>query len=151
MTFSFYLVEYCIVGVAGVVIVALSMVIGKISGNIIEVTFKTLGLFQGPLFAFFFMVLFVRFGTGFGAIWAAIYAFCIAFVIAFWAELTGDKPFSIMLIIPVSTLIGMAAGPLLSLLPTKEKSRNDMAIYQIIAAVPVIILVLLVVIARIRL
>ena len=133
----------------GVVIVLLSTVIGKISGNIIEVTFKTLGLFNASLFVMFFIALFVRFGTSFGAIWAAIYGFLIAFAIAFWAELTGNPPLSIMYIIPVSVLSSMAAGPLLSLLPTRGKTGRGLAIYHIIAVIPIIILVISVIIARI--
>jgi len=83
------LAKLCSLG-AGVLVVIISSYIGKVPGNIMEMTSKTNGLFVCPLFNLFLMALFVPFATPFGTIMGSIYGVVCAFLIAFWDVLTGQ-------------------------------------------------------------
>jgi SSS family solute:Na+ symporter len=96
--------------------------IGSVRGNLFEVSGRTLFLFICPLFGFFFFALFVKFSTPFGAIGGTIYGFAAAVIVSFWDVLTRLPPLSFLWITPVSLVVTLAAGCLLSLLPTRGRS-----------------------------
>ncbi len=126
----------------GVVVVMVSVLMGKVSGNILEVTNKTNGLFVAPLFGLFFMALFVPFATSFGTIWGAVYGFLTAFVIAYWDLLTGEPGLSWQWIIPGSLAVGLLTSILFSLLDTRQKSKIYIMLLSLAAAsAPVIFLI----------
>lgn len=130
----------------GVVVVAISVLMGKVPGNLVEVTNKTNGLFIAPLFGLFFMALFVPFATPFGTIWAALYSFFTAFLIAYWDVMTGYEAISWQLIVPASLLVVIIAGMIFSLLPTRQKSTAYLAALNIIMASPIVIVLLMIII-----
>ncbi len=107
----------------GTAVVLVSALMGKVPGNIMEVTTKTNGLFVGPLAGLFLMALFVPFATALGAICGAICGLAAAIVFAYWDVLTGRPGLSFQYIIPVSVLVHLGVGLLLSLLQTGERRR----------------------------
>lgn len=125
--------------VVGIMVVLLSIFMGKVPGNILEVTSKTNGLFVGPLFGLFFMAMFVPFATSFGTIWGAIYGFVAAAGIAYWDLLTNGSPLSWQLILPSALFVNIIIGPLLSLLPTQKWSRFKCVIFNVFAAIPIVV------------
>jgi SSS family solute:Na+ symporter len=126
----------------GLAVIALSMFMGKVPGNIIEVTNKTNGLFVAPLFGLFFMALFVPFATSSGAIWGSVYGFFTAFVIAYWDVLTGKPGLSWQWIIPCALVANVVTGPLFSLLSRPGKSRLSVVLFSLLAAGVLVILIL---------
>lgn len=104
----------------GVVVILLGLLMGKVPGNLFEVTNKTNGLIVGPLFGLFFMAMFVRYATPLGTVFGSIYGLWAAFLFAFW-DLTGAERLSFQWILPVSLVVNIVAGCLLSLVPTRGK------------------------------
>ena len=107
----------------GIVVVGLGLLMGKVPGNLYEVTNKTNGLFVAPLFGLFFMALYVPFSTPMGAVFGSLYGLFAAFLIAFW-DLTGNPALSFQWILGVALIVNIIAGCLISLIPTQGKSPS---------------------------
>jgi SSS family solute:Na+ symporter len=109
----------------GIVIVLLSLVMGKIRGNLLELTYKTCNLLTAPLFVPFFMALFVRRATEFGTFAGTIASVIAAVLIGFSAEFFG-KGISFVWIMPGSFVAGVLVGMIFSFLwPNKNKPLED--------------------------
>jgi SSS family solute:Na+ symporter len=132
----------CVSFAIGILTVLLSMVMAKVPGNILEVTNKTNGLFVAPLFGLFFMALFVPFATSFATFWGAIYGFCAATLVAYWDVLTGQSPLSWQWIVPVSLLVNIVVGVLLSLCSLKVSKTSHFLLYHAIALLVLITMVM---------
>lgn len=115
------LARWCSLAV-GILVVAISSGIGRVPGNILEVTTKTNGLFVCPLFNLFFMALFVSFATPLGTIAGTAYGVSAAAVIAFWDVLTGQPGLTFLWIGPSSLVVSIACSMLFSLIPSRGKS-----------------------------
>ena len=125
----------------GIAVVLMSSQIGKVPGNIVEVTNKTGSLFVGPLFGLFFMALFVRRATGFGAIIGAVYGFMIGFAFAFWDKITGAaQSLSFQWIILASLVVQIPASLLLSRIPTRAKGVAYALICGVVSLIPLAVL-----------
>jgi SSS family solute:Na+ symporter len=116
----------------GLVVVLLSMVIGKVPGNLFEVTQKTVNLFTTPLFGLFFMAMFVPFATPFGAAFGTLYGAVAAILVGFWDLITGQPPVSFTWIMPVSLAVNIVAGCLLSLLPTRGQPAIRLLLWSVV-------------------
>ena len=90
----------------GVVIVLLSLVIGNVKGNLLELTYKTINLLVAPLFVPFFMAMFVRRVTPAGTFIGTLIAGIVAALISFSQEIFGAS-ISFLWIIPGSFLVGV--------------------------------------------
>lgn len=108
--------------VIGVVIIAGSLAMGQVKGNLVEVSGKTVNVFFYPIFGLFFMALFVRFATAFGAIMGAVYGLTAGIMVGYWDVFTGLPKLSFQWIGPTSLVVALTASCLLSLLPTKGRS-----------------------------
>lgn len=114
---------------SGVIVVILSLGVGAVQGNLLEVTYKLVNLLTGPLFSLFFMAIFIRWGTSFGAICGAIAGVITAITINFWQEVTTlanaifathlmpTPPLSFLWATPLSLLVAALTGMIVSLLP----------------------------------
>jgi SSS family solute:Na+ symporter len=111
----------------GGVAVGLSLLMGKVSGNLIEVTSKTNGLFLPSLFSLFFMALFVPFATPLGAAAGSLVGLLAAFAVAYWEVITGGRPISFQWIYPVSIVINLAVGCLVSLITPRRAEPSAAA------------------------
>jgi len=90
----------------GVVVVALSLAVGTIEGNLFEVVNKVVNLFVAPLFVLFVMALFVPWANTSGTLVAVACSVAAAVAIAFF-QLAG---LSFVWIMPVSLVVGVATG-----------------------------------------
>jgi len=131
------LAKYLVFGI-GVAVVLVSSLMDKVPGNITEVTNKTNGLFIGPLFGLFFMALFIPFATPFGTIVGGVYGVAAAILYAYWDVITGNAGFSFQWIIPVSLVVHIGLGSVLSLLFAREVSRRNSVIRYVFALLPLV-------------
>ena len=104
----------------GVVIVLLSLVIGNVKGNLLELTYKTINLLVAPLFVPFFMAMFVRSARPTGTFIGTIISAVVASLIGFSDEVFAIS-ISFLWMIPVSFVAGVIVSWVLSLLPLGQK------------------------------
>ena len=78
----------------GGIVVCCSFLIEYVPGNFLEVAKKTSNLLVTPLFALFFLALFVPFSTSTGAIVGAVYGVATAVVVGYWDVITGGEALS---------------------------------------------------------
>jgi SSS family solute:Na+ symporter len=104
----------------GVIIVLLSLIIGNIKGNLLELTFKTVNLLVAPLFVPFFMAMFIPVAKPNATFIGTLLSGIVAVMISFSQELFAVK-ISFLWIMPVSFLVGAVVSILLSLLPFEKR------------------------------
>jgi SSS family solute:Na+ symporter len=95
----------------GVVVVGISLLMGLIPGNLLEVTTKVANLLVAPLFVLFFMAMFVSWASPLGTIIAAMLSLAVGIAIAFFQAYN----LSFLWIMPCSLATGILAGLTLSL------------------------------------
>jgi solute:Na+ symporter, SSS family len=105
----------------GLVGIALSMLMGHIPGNILEVTVRTNHVFVAPLFGLFVMALFVPFATQFGTALGALAGCTAAILVAYWDILAGGPKLSFQWITFVSLLANLIVGCGVSWLQIRTK------------------------------
>jgi solute:Na+ symporter, SSS family len=105
----------------GLVIILLSLVMGNVKGNLIEMTFKTVNLLVAPLFVPFFMAMFVNRSTENAVLVGTSLSALTAIFISFSNELFG-LVISFLWIIPASFTLGVSVSFLLSFFIGSKKS-----------------------------
>ncbi|MEN8229749.1 MAG: sodium/solute symporter [Bacteroidota bacterium] len=105
----------------GVIIVFVSLAMGNIRGNLLELTYKTTNLLSGPLFLPFFMAMFIRKAKPVATFIGTLLSGVTAVLVGFSYELLSIE-ISFLWIIPISFSVGLFFSMLLSYLPF-EKSR----------------------------
>jgi len=114
--------------VSGLVTVLLSTMMGKVTGNIMEVTVRTNHIFVAPLFGLFFMALFIPFATPFGTAVGALAGCAVAVVIAYWDLITGEPTLSFQWISLISLIVNLVVAIPLSWLTAKnDQSERPLA------------------------
>ena len=108
----------------GLAVLALSLLMDRVPGNIIEMTNRSNGLFVAPLFNLFFMAIFIRKASPLGTILGSVYGFAAAFFVAFWRELTGGPSPGFQWILPLSLAISILSSLLFSLLLGRRLKRR---------------------------
>jgi len=104
--------------IVGSVVVVATLAVSHITGNLLEVAFKSVNLLVAPLFVLFALAMFVPWATVPGAWGAAIASVTVAVLIAYWDAIFGTKwGVSFLWIMPLSLTSGMVVGSLLSLIP----------------------------------
>jgi solute:Na+ symporter, SSS family len=106
--------------IVGIAVVALSLLVGTVSGNLLEVAGKVINLLVGPLAVLFFMAMFVPWATVAGTIAAAVASVAVAVAIAFF-QLAG---LSFIWILPASLGTGIVVGAVASLLPVPRRAAT---------------------------
>ncbi len=107
--------------VIGAAIVALSLLVGNVEGNLLEVINKVGNLLVAPLFLLFFMAMFVPFANTAGVWVGAVVSVAVAVGIAFYEWLG----LSFIWIMPCSLIFGVVAGCLASLLTGGNKKWKE--------------------------
>jgi solute:Na+ symporter, SSS family len=105
----------------GIIIVLLSLLIGNVKGNLLELTYKVNNLLVAPLFVPFLMAMFVRKATPAATFIGTLASGIVAVLISFSQELFGIT-ISFLWIIPGSFLVGV----IISIVPivfSQEKDR----------------------------
>jgi len=100
----------------GIVVIVLSLLVGKVEGNFMEVVNKVGNLLVAPLFLLFFMALFVPWANVVGTWAGAAAGVAVAVAIAFH-EVLG---LSFIWIMPCSLLAGIAVGAAVSAVTTRR-------------------------------
>lgn len=100
----------------GITAVLLSMFVGQLAANLLDLCFKVVNLLTAPLFVLFFLALFVPWAKPRGAVAATVTSVGVAVGIAFF-KLGGLE---MLWTAPVSLLVGIVVGSLASLGPEKE-------------------------------
>lgn len=103
--------------IVGVITVLLSMFVGQLASNLMELCIKVVNLLTSPLFVLFFLALFVPWAKPHGAIAATVASISVAVSIAFFK--LGGLEF--LWTAPLSFVAGAVVGILVSLLPTTRK------------------------------
>jgi SSS family solute:Na+ symporter len=111
--------------VIGFVIILLSLGIGNVKGNLLEITFKTVNLLVAPLFVPFFMAMFVKRSTENAVLTGTITSALAAVFISFSNELF-SLSISFLWIIPGSFIVGVIVSYLLSMIMPVEKPVNNL-------------------------
>ena len=109
----------------GVAVVLMSLVVGKVKGNLFELSFKVINSFVAPLFVPFFMAIFVRRSTEWGTFIGTVVSVLVACAISFWPDITGTQGLSFMWIIPCSLAAGVIVSWVLSFVPIGGKSEIE--------------------------
>jgi len=108
----------------GVVIVLLSLVVGNISGNLLELTYKTINLLVAPLFVPFFMAMFVRQALPTGTFIGTLVSCIVAALVGFSQEIFGVT-ISFLWIMPASFLAGVIVSVALSVVLKPRKADGQ--------------------------
>ncbi len=90
----------------GIVALVLSLAIGNVQGNLLDVVIKVVNLFVAPLFVLFFMAIFVPFATSKGTVIGGLLSVVMAVAAAFW-EFMG---ITVLWIMPAALIAGVFAG-----------------------------------------
>ncbi|QDT56239.1 Sodium/glucose cotransporter [Caulifigura coniformis] len=99
----------------GIIVVSLSLLVGLVQGNLLELAFKVVNLLTAPLFGLFFLAMFVPWATAFGTLVGAAAGVVTVVSINFWKELTGTAGPSFLWAMPASLVVEVAVGSLVSL------------------------------------
>jgi len=113
--------------ISGLLAVVLSLMMGKVSGNINELTVRINHVFVAPLFGLFFMALFVPFATSFGTAVGALVGCAVAITIAYWDTITGGPVLSFQWISLFSLVTNLAVAIPLSWLTAQRNQRSGSA------------------------
>lgn len=103
----------------GALVVALSLYVSLVPGNLLEVAYRVANLLVAPLFCLFFMALFVPWATAFGTLAGAAASVSVAIGIAHFRMFGLD----FLWIMPGSLATGIAVGTLVSLTPVNRPPR----------------------------
>lgn len=108
----------------GILIVLLSLVIGNIKGNLLELSYKTVNLLVAPLFVPFFMAMFVRIAKPTATFIGTLLSGIAAIMVSFSNELFSVN-ISFLWIIPISFFVGVIISVVLSFIPIEQSKTID--------------------------
>lgn len=94
----------------GIVVMILSLYIGHVDGNLIDISNKIVNLFVAPIFVLFFMAFFIPFARPLSTFIAGIVSISTGVAIAFF----GFMNITVLWILPMSLFTGVLAGVFLS-------------------------------------
>jgi SSS family solute:Na+ symporter len=101
----------------GVAVAVLSLLVGRVDGNLLELAYKVVNLFTAPLAGLFFLALFVPWAHGFGALIGLAAGLVTVILVSYWKELTGSDGISWIWAMPLGLLVEVAVGAAVSLVP----------------------------------
>ncbi|NLF08030.1 MAG: sodium/solute symporter [Pirellulaceae bacterium] len=105
----------------GLAVVALSLLVNMVPGNLLEICYKVVNLFVAPLAGLFFLALFVPWARGFGALVGAACGLAVVVAINYWQEITGTPGISFLWGMPLSLIVEIGVGALVSLIPIGKR------------------------------
>jgi SSS family solute:Na+ symporter len=107
----------------GLVVVVISMGVGLVQGNLLDLAYKIVNLFVVPLFGLFFMAIFVKRATAFGTLLGLAAGLGVIVPINYWRELTGGgtPPIGFLWAMPLGLVAQIAVGTAASALPVGKR------------------------------
>jgi SSS family solute:Na+ symporter len=109
--------ERCISALIGAIVVALSLGVGYVPGNLFEITNRLVNALVAPLFVLFFMAMFVPRANAFSAVVGFLVSAAVAIAIALFRVMD----ISMMWIVPASMVAGCTAGSVASLAVARKR------------------------------
>jgi SSS family solute:Na+ symporter len=106
----------------GVAVVALSLLVNMVQGNLLEICYKVVNLLTAPLAGLFFLAMFVPWAKGFGALAGAACGLATVIAVTYWKEITGTQGISFLWAMPLSLVVEVGVGALVSLIPAGRKA-----------------------------
>lgn len=103
--------------VIGAIVMVLSLFVGNVEGNLIDVINKVVNLFVAPLFVLFFMAFFVKRANSNSTFIAGLVSIATGIAIAFF----GLFGITVLWILPMSMTVGVVAGLFLSVFNPASK------------------------------
>jgi len=103
--------------VIGVIVMLLSLFVGNVEGNLIDVINKVVNLFVAPLFVLFFMAFFVKRANSNSTFIAGLVSISTGIAIAFF----GLFGITVLWILPMSMIVGIVVGLTLSAFNSPSK------------------------------
>lgn len=110
--------------IIGIIIVLLSLFIGNVKGNLLELSYKTVNLLTAPLFVPFFMAMFIRIAKPNATFIGTLSSGIVAIMVSFSQELF-SVDISFLWIIPISFFVGVIISIALSLIPIEQSKTID--------------------------
>lgn len=101
----------------GATVVALSLLVNLIHGNLLDLCYKVVNLLTAPLAGLFFLAMFVPWAKGFGALAGAACGVTTVVAITYWTEITGEPGISFLWAMPLSLVVEVGVGAIVSLIP----------------------------------
>jgi solute:Na+ symporter, SSS family len=106
----------------GVTVVALSLFVNMVHGNLLEVAYKVVNLLTVPLAGLFFLAMFVPWARGFGAMIGAACGLTVVVAVSYWTDITGQPGISFLWAMPLSLVAEVGVGALVSLIPIRRNA-----------------------------
>ena len=107
----------------GAVVVCLSVFVNMVQGNLVEICYKVVNLFVAPLAGLFLLAMFVPWAKGFGAMVGAACGLTVVIVVSYWKEITGTQGISFIWAMPLSLVVEVSVGAVVSLLPIGRQAK----------------------------
>ena len=105
----------------GVIVVLLSLLVNMVHGNLLEICYKVVNLLTAPLAGLFFLAMFVPWARGFGTMVGAACGLAVVIAISYWKEFTGTQGISFLWAMPLSLVVEVGVGALVSLVPIGQR------------------------------
>ncbi len=100
--------------VVGLAVIALSIGVSSVQGNLLELSYKVVNLLTAPLFSLFFLAMFIPWATTFGALTGTAAGLAVAILVNYWRVIsTALQPFGAPL--PAEPIVSFLWGTPLSL------------------------------------
>jgi solute:Na+ symporter, SSS family len=101
----------------GAIVVGLSFGVNLVQGNLVEVCYKVVNLLTAPLAGLFLLAMFVPWAKTIGA-WVGVAAgLFVVILLSYWREITGTPGITFVWAMPLSLVVEVAVGALVSLIP----------------------------------
>ena len=110
----------------GVVVVAISLYVYVVPGNLYEVTYRVANLLTAPLFIMFFMAMFIPWATVLGTWIGTVSSTAFAVIVSFWENIFGTQGPSFLYVMPGSFAVGIVVAMLISLVPIGPKGNIEL-------------------------
>ncbi len=103
----------------GGAVVVISIGVGHVQGNLLDLAYKVVNLLVVPLFGLFFMAIFVKRATAFGTLVGIAGGLAVIVPLNYWKEITGTAhpPIEFLWAMPLGLIAQVALGMAASLLP----------------------------------
>jgi solute:Na+ symporter, SSS family len=113
----------------GAVVVGLSFLVNMVQGNLLEVCYKVVNLLTAPLAGLFLLAMFVPWATTIGAWGGVASGLFVAVLLSYWREITGSAGISFIWAMPLSLLVEVVVGSLISLIPIGDKRPANLSLF----------------------
>jgi SSS family solute:Na+ symporter len=106
----------------GAIVVAMSLGVNMVQGNLLEICYKVVNLLTVPLAGLFLLAMFVPWARTFGSLVGLVVGLVVVVLISYWKDITGQPGISFLWATPLSLVAEVGIGALASLIPIGPKA-----------------------------